>query len=187
MGKAVMGIKGDGGVTMRFGSIQAPGHSLARPQIEKVLRHAGTGGDRAAEQPQRPLMEPEQAEHGAERIERLGGVADDARSGFRGRERPSGLAGDKEAFGAQDMGDRISGRKRDGPVGADDGGVGATPLQRCFGQHGPGAAIVRSAGENLRADFFRCREVTARKRASRSGCRARGISLRNRVLQPMTP
>ena len=161
VGEAVVAVERDRGIAMRFGGIQHPGHPLGRGEIEQILRHVGAGGDRAPEQVHRPLMQPEQAEDGAERIERLGRVADDVRSRFGGHERRAGLAGDEQAFGPQNVRDRILGRQRDRPIGADDGGIRAAPLQRGLGQQRPGAAIVRRGGQHLRADPFGRREVAA--------------------------
>jgi hypothetical protein len=127
-------------------------------------------------------MEPEQAEDRTERIECLGRVADDARGRFGRRERLAGLAGDEKAFGAQDMGDRILGRKRNGAAGAHDGGVWPTTLQRGFGQHGPSAAIIGSDGKDLRADPFGSREVAARQGAA-GRLRAGGNLMLSKALQ----
>ena len=56
VGKTVVAIECDGGVAVRFGLVQRPGHSLGRCEIEQVLRYIGTGGDRAQEKFLRPLM-----------------------------------------------------------------------------------------------------------------------------------
>ena len=86
VGKAVMAVERDGGVAMRLGRLQRPGHPLGRGQIEQILRHVGTGRDRAQEEFLRPFVQAQQAEHRAERIERFGRVADDLRCGFGGLE-----------------------------------------------------------------------------------------------------
>jgi hypothetical protein len=62
VGKAVVAVERDGGVAMRLGRNQRPGHSLGRREIEQVLRHIGTGGDRAQEELPGFLVQPEQPE-----------------------------------------------------------------------------------------------------------------------------
>ncbi len=87
MRETIVGVERDGGVAMRFGCVQRPGHSLGRRQIEQVLRHVGAGGDRALEEFLRPRVQAEQAEDRPAGVERFGGVADHRCSGLGGLER----------------------------------------------------------------------------------------------------
>ncbi len=132
---------------MRFGLIQRPGHSLGRREIEQVLRHIGTDRDRAQEEFLRPVMQAEQAEDRATRVERRWGVVDHPRGGLRGLERAARLAGNKQAFCAQNKRDRILRHEGDRAIGADDGRIGAPPLQGGFCQKRPGGSIVRRTRE----------------------------------------
>ena len=58
MGKTITRVESDGGVAMRLGLLQRPGHPLGRRQIEQILRHVGAGGDRAQEEFLRPRCRP---------------------------------------------------------------------------------------------------------------------------------
>ncbi len=148
-------------------SLQRPGHALGRGEIEQVLRHVGTGGDRAQEEFSGSFVQPEQAENRPQRVECFGSVADDLRRGFGGLEGAARLAGNEQAFCAQNERDRILRHQCDRAIGADDGGIGPASLQRGFGQKRPGASIVRRARQQLRANSLCRRHVAVGEGAPR--------------------
>ena len=76
VGKTVVAVECDGGVAMRFGLLQRPGHPLGRGEIEQILRHIGTGGDRPQEEFLGSLMQAQQAEDRTQRVLRFGRIAD---------------------------------------------------------------------------------------------------------------
>jgi len=164
-----MAVQRDGGVAMRLGRRQRAGHALGRRQIEQVLRHIGTGLDRAPEVWLGPFMQAKQAEHRPECVEGVGSAADEVGRHFGRRESRTGLPGHEQAFRAQDGRDRVSGIQRDGAIGADDRGIRASALQRGLGQECPGGRIVRPARQHLRADPLGGRDVAVGKCASRCG------------------
>jgi hypothetical protein len=98
VGETVTAIERDHGVAMILGGCEQSHHALGGGQIEQVLRNIRARRDRAAKQVGGPLVASEQAEDGAERVERfrrLPGArhgADDFRRRFGGREGLAGLA-----------------------------------------------------------------------------------------------
>ena len=119
---------------MIFGVVQPTGHSLSRRKIEEVLRLARTGSDSASEQFMRPVVQSEQAENAAERVERLRRGADDMRSGIGGVEHLRRFTEEEQAFCAQDVRDWIVWAERHRLLGAYHRRVGAAPQQRGFCQ-----------------------------------------------------
>jgi len=147
--KAIMTVERDRGIAMRFGLVQCSGHSLGCRQIEQILRHIGTGGDRAQKKLLCFLVQSKQAEDRTECVLRFGRVVDHLGSRLGGLERLSCLAGNEQAFCAQHERNRIFRHEGDGAIGAEQRRIQPTTLQRGFRQQRPGGSIVRSAGEHL--------------------------------------
>src|SRR6516165_11147743 len=61
------------------------------------------------------------------------------------------------------MGDRVPRQQRNGALGADDGGIEASPRQRGLGQDRPDATGVGRLGKNGFADLFRGRQIALGK------------------------
>ena len=154
----------------------APRPRFSAPVIRSVAarlnRYCGTSGRAATARRKNSFalfVQAQQAEDRAQRVERFGGVADDFRSGFGGLEGAARLAGNKQAFCAQNERNRILRHQCDRAIGADDGGIGAAPLQRGFGQKRPGVSIVRCARHQLRTNPLRRRHISVGEGASRLG------------------
>ena len=167
VGKAIARIECDGGVAMRLRLLQRPGHPLGRGEIEQILRHVGTGSDRAQEEFPGLFVQAQQAEDRAQRVLRFGGVADDFRRGFGGLEGAARLAGNEQAFCAQNERNWILRQQGDRAIGADDGGIGPASLQRGFRQKRPGVSIVRRARHQLRTNPLRRRHISVGEGAPR--------------------
>ena len=187
VGKTVAAVECDGGVAMRFGVLQRPGHPLGRREIEQILRHIGTGGDRPQEEFLGSLMQAQQAEDRTQCVLRFRRIADNLRGGFGGLEGAACLTGNKQAFCAQNERNRILRHQGDRAIGADDGRVGTASLQRGFCQKRPGTCIVRRARHQLRANPFRRRHIAIGEGAPRLVHGSRTNSVLGRARQAVTP
>ncbi len=167
MGKTIVAVARDRCIAVRLGICQRADHSFRGGEIEQILRHAGPGSDCAPKQVPGPMLQPEQTEHRADRIERFGRRADGFCGTLRNFGGLTGLAGEKMTLCAQHERDGISGDERDRAIGADNRGIVPATQQRGFSQQRPGSPVARIAGDDLRADPLGRRKIAAGKGAAR--------------------
>jgi len=139
-------------VAMGLGLGQRSRHALGRGEVEQILRHVGAACDRANGQLSGAVVQAQQAEDAAERIQRVRRGANHRLGLFGRRERLSRLAAQEQALGLEDEGNGIVAGEHSSAFGTDDGRISAAALQGGFGHQRPGCPLIGVAREYLCAD-----------------------------------